>query len=49
MDQIEFFDNVKGKKMKEALITFECECQIIYSPATKEVFANPCPAHKDAV
>ncbi len=46
MEQIEFFDNVKTKKMKEAMITFECDCQLIYSPMTKEIFANTCPAHQ---
>lgn len=49
MDQIEFFDAVKSKKMKEATITLECGCQILYSPLTKEVFVKPCSIHSEEV
>lgn len=46
VNQIEFFDLIKSKKMKEALITLECGCEILYSPVSEEIFGYPCPNHE---
>jgi hypothetical protein len=45
MKQNEFFDSIRNKKMKEAAITLDCGCQMIYLPVTEEVFGKPCPEH----
>jgi hypothetical protein len=49
MEQLEFFDNVKTKKMKEATVTLDCGCLLLYSAVTKEVFVNTCSTHTEVV
>ena len=49
MNQIEFFDSIKGKQMKEAHITLVCGCELVYAPLLEEVHGKPCPLHKSAM
>lgn len=46
LNQEEFFDSIKNKKMKEAHITLECGCELLYAPLLAEVHGKPCDLHK---